>query len=105
MEWKKQRNVALQIMRSLGYGKHALEKKISEEALALRAVLEKTVGEKTDPEHLLNISIANVICSILFGQRYEYDDAEFEHVVKVCPTWRSLHHINVYCVLIAYHQY
>ena len=75
--------MALQILRSLGYGKHSLEHKLCEEAQALREELEKRTGENTDPENLLGISVANVICSLLYGQRYEHSDAEFEHVLKV----------------------
>ncbi len=82
-EWKKQRNVALQILRSLGYGKHSIENKICEEAQALCNVLQKQTGQNTDPEDLLDTSVANVICSLLYGQRYKHGDAEFKHVIKV----------------------
>lgn len=32
------------------------------------------------PKHL-NTSVSNVICSLLFGKRFEYEDAKFKHLI------------------------
>ncbi len=83
-EWKKQRNVAMRILRSLGYGKHTIENKMIEEAKMLHDILNKTSKEPTDPEELLSISVSNVICSLIYGHRYDHDDEEFQTLTKVC---------------------
>ena len=54
---------------------------------ALRdVILEKNSDKITplDPEPLLGTSVANVICSLLYGDRYEYNDAEFLQLLEVC---------------------
>ncbi len=83
-EWKKQRNVAMRILRSLGYGRHTIEKKTIEEAKMLHDILRKRSKEPTDPDELLGISVSNVICSLLYGHRYDHHDEEFQALTKVC---------------------
>ena len=38
-------------------------------------------GGPFNPTHLLCNAVSNVICSVVFGKRYEYDDAEFKRLL------------------------
>ena len=35
-----------------------------------------------NPTKLLNSAVANIICSLLFGERYEYQDENFQQLQK-----------------------
>ncbi len=35
-------------------------------------------GQPLNPTDFVNVSVANIICSLLFGKRYEHDDDEFK---------------------------
>lgn len=75
-----QRQVALKILKSFGFGKRSSENRIQEEASFLvKEFLE--CNEQINPKELINISVANVICSMVFGSRYDYNDKEFETLI------------------------
>ncbi|XP_014664715.1 PREDICTED: cytochrome P450 2C20-like [Priapulus caudatus] len=81
--WKEQRKFAMSKLREFGMGKVSLEGKIKEEISALLAELKSHDGKEFDSKTLLTTSVCNVICSIMFGSRFEYDDAEFKTLVHV----------------------
>ena len=81
-EWKRQRNASLQILRSLGYGKHNTESKIQEEAECLKDVFKSLNGKPTDPTQTLMLSVSNVICSLLYGERFQHEDKEFRFLLE-----------------------
>ena len=54
-----------------------MEDPIKEEALAFVAELKKRKGAPTDIHDLMNASVSNIICSIVFGKRFQYDDKAF----------------------------
>ena len=82
-EFKRQRNTCLQILRSLGYGKHNIERKIQEEATHLMGIFRSLDGKPFDPAPTLMISVSNVICSLLYGQRYDHSDQEYQHLLQI----------------------
>ncbi len=82
MEWKKQRSVSLTIMRSLGWGKSSIEEKIKEESTHVISQLRATKGKPYNPANLMELIVANIICSMLFGERYDHDDEEFKSFLK-----------------------
>ncbi len=82
MERKKQRSVSLTIMRSLGWGKSSIEEKIKEESTHVISQLRATKGKPYNPANLMELIVANIICSMLFGERYDHDDEEFKSFLK-----------------------
>ncbi|XP_035698865.1 cytochrome P450 2U1-like [Branchiostoma floridae] len=75
--WKEQRKFTMMGLRDFGFGKRSLEGRILEEAEALRREIIKTDGKPFNIFPLLRKAITNVICSIVFGARHEYEDAAF----------------------------
>lgn len=47
---------------------------------------EKYEGKPFNIHYQLKISVSNVICSLLFGKRFEYEDAKFQHLMRLLNT-------------------
>ena len=48
--------------------------------------LEKTKGKPTDPHDDINLAVLNVICAMVFGSRYEFEDPEFYKLIELNST-------------------
>uniref|UniRef100_A0A8C9TV89 Uncharacterized protein n=1 Tax=Scleropages formosus TaxID=113540 RepID=A0A8C9TV89_SCLFO len=81
--WRQQRRFALQTLRNFGLGKKSLEERVSEEARYLIEELEKHKGKSFDPQHCLQNAVANIICSIVFGNRFDYDNKRFGYFLEI----------------------
>lgn len=81
-KWKELRRFSLLTLGSFGVGKSSFEERIREEALYLTEVLRKTNGSPVDLNFPLLRSVSNVICSVVFGNRFEYQDVDFQKLVK-----------------------
>ncbi|XP_059152532.1 cytochrome P450 2U1-like [Physella acuta] len=81
--WKQQRTTSLAILRSFGMGKNILAEKISEEVSAYVKELTKSKGKPTNIKTLTNMSVSNVICSIIFGHRFEITDPTFLNMIHL----------------------
>ncbi|XP_009958816.1 PREDICTED: cytochrome P450 2H1-like isoform X4 [Leptosomus discolor] len=76
-EWLQVRRFALTTLRNFGMGKRSIEEKIQEETEYLLEEITKTKGTPFDPTFMLSCSVSNIICSIIFGKRYDYKDKKF----------------------------
>uniref|UniRef100_A0A2C9K0M7 Cytochrome P450 n=1 Tax=Biomphalaria glabrata TaxID=6526 RepID=A0A2C9K0M7_BIOGL len=75
--WKCQRSTTLNILRKFGMGKNILAEKILVEVAFFCKELARLDGKPSDIRELTNMSISNVISSIIFGKRFEFDDPQF----------------------------
>ncbi|XP_045690722.1 cytochrome P450 2D14 [Phyllostomus hastatus] len=75
--WREQRRFSLSTLRNFGVGKKSLEQWVTEEASHLCAAFADQAGRPFGPNVLLNKAVSNVITSLIFGRRFEYDDPRF----------------------------
>ncbi|XP_032747895.1 cytochrome P450 2B1-like [Rattus rattus] len=81
--WKILRRFSLATMRDFGMGKRSVEERIKEEAQCLVEELKKYKGAPLDPTFYLQCITANIICSIVFGERFDYTDHQFLHLLDL----------------------
>ena len=81
--WREQRHFTLTTLRNFGVGKRSFEDSIAEEAASLTKEIELLNGKAFDPRLLFTNATANVICSVVFGKRYEYSDSIFRRLLDI----------------------
>nr|XP_043905949.1 cytochrome P450 2K1-like [Solea senegalensis] len=80
--WKEMRRFALSTMRDFGMGKRLVENKILEECQFLMQMMEQHKGKPFDTACPMNYATSNIISSIVYGSRFEYDDPRFQKLVR-----------------------
>ncbi|KAI4558530.1 hypothetical protein MJT46_013172 [Ovis ammon polii x Ovis aries] len=81
--WKALRRFSLATMRDFGMGKRSVEERIQEEAQCLMEELRKSQGALQDPVFYFHSITANIICSIVFGKRFDYRDPQFLRLLEL----------------------
>ena len=71
------RRFAMTTFRHFGVGRLLFEQKVAAESTKLRYELARLAGKSTNLHGFLNNATANLICSVVFGRRYDYTDVEF----------------------------
>ncbi|KAI1892062.1 hypothetical protein AGOR_G00150110 [Albula goreensis] len=84
--WKQQRRFTVSTLRNFGVGKSSLESRIMEEFTFLHQAMLEKKGEPFDAHFLVNGAVSNIICSVVFGRRFEYTDKQFLLMLKLMST-------------------
>nr|XP_061806327.1 cytochrome P450 2K4-like [Nerophis lumbriciformis] len=82
--WKEMRRFALSNLKDFGMGKKACEDKIVQECQHLLEVFRNFKGtdEAFDNHWPIDYAVSNIICSLVFGSRFRYDDPAFMAMVR-----------------------
>ncbi|XP_075043076.1 cytochrome P450 2C16-like isoform X2 [Mixophyes fleayi] len=81
--WKQLRRFAMITLKNFGIGKRSIEERIQEEAHFLTEEFRKCNGQPLDPTFYFSKAVANVICTVVFGDRFEYEDKSFLHLLSL----------------------
>ncbi|XP_056268961.1 cytochrome P450 2J2-like [Pseudoliparis swirei] len=80
--WKQKRRFAISTLKHFGFGKKSLEPNILEEFSYCAKEFKSHKGKAFDSHLILNNAISNIICSVVFGHRFEYGDEKFRELIS-----------------------
>ena len=84
--WQFQRRFTLHQFREHGIGKSRFQDKIIEETSHLLEEFRRNVGKPTNPARFISSSVSNILCSVIFGKRFNYSDNDFCRIIVLLDT-------------------
>lgn len=81
--WLDHRRLASNSFRYFGYGQKSFESKIVEETKFFMDAVETYKGRPIDLKQLITNAVSNITNLILFGQRFSYEDTDFQHMIEL----------------------
>ncbi|XP_073497649.1 cytochrome P450 2G1-like isoform X2 [Phyllobates terribilis] len=81
--WRVLRTFTVKTLKSFGFGKKSIESKIQIEAQCILEEFRNSYGQPLDPDRNIVDAFSNVLCSVIFGDRFEYKDERFIKFLKI----------------------
>ncbi|XP_072195698.1 cytochrome P450 2H1 isoform X1 [Excalfactoria chinensis] len=81
--WRQLRRFALTTLRDFGMGKKGIEERIQEEAHFLVERIRNTHEKSFNPGKFIIHAVSNIICSIVFGDRFDYEDKKYLDLIEM----------------------
>eukprot|EP00058_Branchiostoma_floridae_P020797 XP_002606287.1 hypothetical protein BRAFLDRAFT_67526 [Branchiostoma floridae] len=97
--FKEHKKFTMSALRDFGVGKRSMEGKILEEAQALSDFILKKEKQAFCISRLLKNTTCNVISSLVFGSRYEYDDVKGQELLLMIEQTFSINRIHMLPIL------
>ncbi|KAF4076709.1 hypothetical protein AMELA_G00218170 [Ameiurus melas] len=99
--WRQLRRFTLTTLRDFGMGRKRMEGWIQEESRHLMDTIKETNSAPVDPTFYLSRAVSNIICALVFGQRFSYEDSHFLRLLQIfsgvlqfgSSTWAQLYNI------------
>ncbi|XP_072286205.1 cytochrome P450 2G1-like isoform X2 [Pyxicephalus adspersus] len=82
-QWRELRKFSITTLQNFGLGKKSIEERIQEEAGFLVAEIRSLKEKSINPKGLLAQAVSNIICSVVFGNRFEYDNRIFKQLLSM----------------------
>ncbi|XP_061477827.1 cytochrome P450 2C5-like [Rhineura floridana] len=82
-KWKELRRFTLSTLRNFGMGKKPMAERIQEEARCLVEAMTTSQGQAFDAMPDITAAASNVICSVVFGNRFSYEDPHFTELLRI----------------------
>ncbi|XP_028300132.1 cytochrome P450 2J2-like [Gouania willdenowi] len=79
--WKQQRRFALHTLRNFGLGKKTLELCIQQESQYLTEAFADHKAKPFNVQSLLGKAVSNIICCLVFGNRFEFNDTYHQSIL------------------------
>ncbi|CAB1339270.1 unnamed protein product [Coregonus sp. 'balchen'] len=81
--WIEHRKLACNSFRYFGSVQKPLEQKILEECMFFVDAIDEHKGKPFNPKHLVTNAVSNITNLIIFGERFTYDDCDFQHMIEI----------------------
>ncbi|XP_028329698.1 vitamin D 25-hydroxylase [Gouania willdenowi] len=81
--WTEHRKLACNSFRHFGSRQKQFERKITEECMFFVDAIDEHKGKPFNPKHLVTNAVSNITNLIIFGQRFTYDDSNFQHMIEI----------------------
>ncbi|XP_056231025.1 cytochrome P450 2G1-like [Seriola aureovittata] len=81
--WRQLRRFTLTTLRDFGMGRRGMEEWIQEESEHMKDRIGTFKATPFDPALLLSRTVSNVICCLVFGQRFSYEDKQFLRLLNI----------------------
>ncbi|XP_010963135.1 vitamin D 25-hydroxylase [Camelus ferus] len=81
--WVDHRRLAVNSFRCFGYGQKSFESKILEETKFFTDAIETYSGRPFDFKQLITNAVSNITNLIIFGERFTYEDTDFQHMIEL----------------------
>uniref|UniRef100_A0A8C4UNK4 Cytochrome P450 n=1 Tax=Falco tinnunculus TaxID=100819 RepID=A0A8C4UNK4_FALTI len=88
-KWQELRRFTLSTLRDFGMGKSSMSQRVQQETQHLVNLLAELKGNAFEPLTLFRHAVANVICSVVFGNHYSYSDTAFLELLNVIGNYIS----------------
>ncbi|KAM9439754.1 cytochrome P450 2C5-like [Clarias gariepinus] len=99
--WRQLRRFTLSTLRDFGMGRKRMEGWIQEESRHLLDTIKNTNSAPFDPTFYLSRAVSNIICALVFGQRFSYEDSHLLRLLQIISgilrfgssTWGQLYNV------------
>ncbi|XP_028319849.1 cytochrome P450 2C31-like isoform X2 [Gouania willdenowi] len=106
--WHQLRRFTITTLKDFGMGRKGMEEWIQEESQHMRAYIHSLKGKPFDPTFLMSCVVANIVCCLVFCERFDYDNQQFLGLLNVlvnvlkfgCSPYGQLY--NIFPTLLEY---